>query len=317
MLSEAVFPIDDTFLHAALAGLSDTPKTLPCKYLYDQRGAELLAALCATEAHYVTHVEHELLERHGRELAGHLPDGFRLVELGADASGKCEALLRVARSAGVYIPVSPREGPLQALAARIVESASRVRVAPLALDFERPFALPPSEETSRTMVTLLGSAIGSFEPLEATRMLRRLSRLAGPNGYVLLGVERKTDPAVLTRAYHDPQGLRAELHLNLLARCNRELGSDFSLQAFVHHAFYDPQRGCVEMHLVSKSAERVKIDEHTFTFDEGESIRTERSYKYSIAQFRSVARSAGLVHVQTWSDEREWFSLMLFGANSD
>jgi dimethylhistidine N-methyltransferase len=297
-------------------GLLDTQKSLPCKYLYDAKGAELFERITETDVYYPTRIETALLQEHAAEIARCLPDGFRWIELGAGSAKKSEVLLRTVGK-GTFVPIDISERQLRETAARLRLAFPQLEVSPLAVDFERPFVLPAADRFSRTMVSLLGATIGAFEPLDATRMLRRLSRLAGPNGAVLIGIDRKKDPALLQSAANDPGGLTALLHLNLLHRLNAELGSDIVVDRFKHHGFYDPVRGCVEMHLVSRVEQRVRIGDHTIMFDQGESIRTERAYKYTPAQFRGLARSAGLVHLQTFSDRPEWYSLMLFGANSD
>jgi len=124
--------------------------------------------------------------------------------------------------------------------------------------------------------------------------------------------------AVLDAAYDDALGVTAAFNLNLLARANRELGADFDLAAWEHAAHYQPSLQRIEMHLVSRCAQQVRVCGECFDFDEGESIHTENSYKYSVAGFQALARRAGWVPQAVWIDGARRFSLhWLLPAASD
>jgi uncharacterized SAM-dependent methyltransferase len=131
----------------------------------------------------------------------------------------------------------------------------------------------------------------------------------GPRGAMLVGVDLRKDANVLHAAYNDPGGVTAAFNLNLLARINRELGADFRLRRFRHYAFYNAALGRIEMHLVSLERQSVNVGSHRFSFDAGESVHTENSYKYSIDGFRALARSAGFKGSKVWLDRRGLFSL--------
>jgi uncharacterized SAM-dependent methyltransferase len=131
----------------------------------------------------------------------------------------------------------------------------------------------------------------------------------GARGAVIVGVDLKKDANVLHGDYNDAQGVTAAFNLNVLARINRELGGTFDLRRFVHYAFYEPTAGRIEMHLVSTERQAVTIGAHRFSFERGESIHTENSYKYSIAEFQALAARAGFRAAKVWSDARRWFSV--------
>ena len=131
----------------------------------------------------------------------------------------------------------------------------------------------------------------------------------GQAGRMLVGVDLKKDANVLHAAYNDAKGVTAAFNLNLLRRINRELGGDFDLRRFAHYAFYNPGPGRIEMHLVSLARQTVDVGAHRFAFDAGESIHTENSYKYSIAEFRDLAAKAGFKGAKVWTDRRGLFSL--------
>ena len=153
-----------------------------------------------------------------------------------------------------------------------------------------------------------GSSIGNFEPPQAVRLLERYRRWLRGGG-LLIGVDLVKSPALLHAAYNDAQGVTAAFNLNLLARANRELGADFDLAAWEHAAHYQPSLQRIEMHLVSRRAQQVRLGGERFDFDEGESIHTENSYKYSVAGFQALARHAGWAPQAVWLDGARRFSL--------
>ena len=159
------------------------------------------------------------------------------------------------------------------------------------------------------MVYFPGSTIGNLTHEEAHAFLKMTRGQVGPRGAMLVGVDLKKDANVLHAAYNDAQGVTAAFNLNLLARINRELGGDFSLRRFAHYAFYNPLGGRIEMHLVARDAHRANIGNYRFSFDRGESIHTENSYKYSVPEFERLATSAGFEPAKCWTDPRGWFGL--------
>jgi dimethylhistidine N-methyltransferase len=311
---------DDGLQRAIIEGLSQGEKTLPCKYFYDAVGAKLFEEITTLEAYYPTRCERALLETHAGDIVSQLRAGVRIVELGSGDANKSEVLLSALAHSAEYVPVDISAEQLDETSQRIRTRYSGLKVSPLVADFEQLTSLPQSAESSdetQVLVMLLGSTIGNFEPMHVTGLLRRFATLVGPGGYVLIGFDRKKDPAVLHEAYNDKEGVTAAFNLNLLTRCNRDAGTDFDVDAFEHYAFYEPRRGCIEMHLVSKRAHRVTLGARSFSFAEGESIRTERSYKYTQLSFEQLARPAGLRPVQVYSDESGSFSLSLFRVGND
>jgi dimethylhistidine N-methyltransferase len=158
-----------------------------------------------------------------------------------------------------------------------------------------------------------GSTIGNFEPHEALAFLQRVRRLVQPDGALLIGVDLKKDPQILHDAYNDRQGITAAFNLNLFERLRRELGAELDPEGFRHHAFYDAHHGRIEMHLVSRCAQEIRILGRRFGFEAGESVHTENSYKYSIDEFRTLARRAGLWPVRVWRDRARLFSVHYLG----
>jgi dimethylhistidine N-methyltransferase len=184
----------------------------------------------------------------------------------------------------------------------------------LRADFERPVSMPAAAalQAPRRALYFPGSTIGNFAPADARDFLARWAPLLGRGGCALIGVDLKKDAARLNAAYNDAKGVTAEFNLNLLARFNRELGADFDLAAFRHRAFYAEQAGRIEMHIESRRAQAVFIGGRQIAFAAEETIRTEISCKYSLAEFQQLGRDAGYVPVRCWTDPDALFAVHFF-----
>jgi dimethylhistidine N-methyltransferase len=176
-------------------------------------------------------------------------------------------------------------------------------------DFSFPVALPADLQPRPKTGFFPGSTIGNLTPADAERLLRIFRVGLAPAGRLIIGADLKKDARTLVLAYDDPAGVTAAFNLNLLARINRELGADFDLAAFQHEAIYNPRHGRIEMYLVSRTQQQVTVGEHRFTFRPGETIHTENSYKYTIDQFRELARAADWLPRRVWTDEDNMFSV--------
>src|SRR5262249_37413006 len=155
-----------------------------------------------------------------------------------------------------------------------------------------------------------GSTIGNCTTQEAIRLLRQTARLCSRGGGMLLGADRKKDPAVIEAAYNDAQAVTAAFNFNLLTRINQKLAGDFQPDVFWHHAYYNPCEGRIEMHLVSGHDQSARIAGEEFRLAEGESIRTEYSYKYSLSDLEAIATAAGFAVEHAWSDANDYFSVV-------
>jgi len=311
-------PTTATLRSEVLAGLERTPRTLPCKFLYDERGAVLFEEICRLDAYYQTRTEIAILHENIADIASALGPGLRLVEPGSGSGEKTRLLLENLDDPVAYVPVDISRAQLVEYAISVAAAHPELEVLPVCADYTRPLALPaPAREPRRTTVFFPGSTIGNFEPAEAQSFLERLAAMCGTGGAVLIGVDLKKDRARLERAYDDPEGVTAAFNLNLLARVNAECGADFDLDAFEHRAVYDEQRGRIEMHLVSRRDQTVRFprgngdDGRAVTFRAREFIDTEHSYKYDLPGFTALARRAGLDTERVWTDPERLFSVFL------
>jgi dimethylhistidine N-methyltransferase len=301
------------------AGLSATAKALPAKYFYDRRGSELFEQICCLPEYYPTRTERRILHDNAAEIAAIIGADVELVEFGAGAAEKVRLLLDVLERPRGYLPIDISGPHLAAAVAPLAADYPAVAVRPVAGDFTQVLPLPAPLPQARCRVGFFpGSTIGNFTPEEAlgflrnaTRMLRsdRARKGAADGAGLLIGVDLVKDPALLHAAYNDAAGVTAAFNLNLLARINRELNGDFDLDRFDHYAFYQPAQHRIEMHLVSRHAQSVRICDRRYSFAAGESIHTENSYKYTPTRFRALAEQAGFRPAAMWTDADSLFSL--------
>jgi dimethylhistidine N-methyltransferase len=307
-------PLDE-FLNDVLGGLDGQPKSLPCKYFYDERGSELFAQICELDAYYPTRTELKIMQSHAGEMASLIGHHARLIELGSGNSSKTRVLLDRTQHLEAYVPLDISGEYLTRAASALARDYPNLRILPVCVDYSRPFELPRLPKAARTVVYFPGSTIGNLVPADARRFLRRVAHVAGPGGGLLIGVDLKKDPEILHAAYNDPEGITAAFNLNLLVRINRELGGDFDLRRFRHDAFYDQRLGRIEMQLVSTARQIVRVAGSGHAFNQGEPITTEYSYKYDLGEFERLAASAGFALRRVWTDEARLFSVQYYAVD--
>ena len=303
------------FRNDVVAGLSGPRKTLPCKYLYDERGSALFERICDLDEYYPTRTELGILETHVGEMAERLGPRCLLVEYGSGSSRKTRLLLDRLHQPAAYVPIDISREALAASARSLASAYPQLEVLPVCADYTEPLELPrPRRPALRRGVFFPGSTIGNFTPPEAQRFLGRMARVAGPGGCILLGVDLRKERAVLEAAYDDAQGVTAAFNKNLLVRINRELGADFDVARFRHLARWDAAAGRIEMHLVSEIEQSVRLADCRIRFAAGETIHTENSYKYELGHFAALAAQVGLAVRRVWTDAGALFSVQYLTA---
>lgn len=311
-----------------LLGLHARQKELPCKYFYDETGSNLFEQITELDEYYLTRTEKAILERSAVEIASLLGEHCLLIEYGSGSGAKTRLLLDHLSDPAGYVPIDLSGETLQRSARALAADYPGLTVLPLCTDFTRLPALPlPEQAASRRVVYFPGSTIGNFSHQEAISLLRQTAVLCcqGEQGHgsssclpggLLLGADLCKDPRVIEAAYNDHQGITAAFNRNLLVRINRELGADFVVERFAHLAFYNSAQRRIEMHLVSQGNQRVRLGNEEFFFAAGESIRTEYSYKYTLGNLCDLAKEAGFVTEQVWTDERNYFSVSFLAVQS-
>lgn len=303
-------PIEtEDFQTEILAGLRRSPKTIHPKYFYDAAGSKLFDAICELPEYYPTRTEIGILQSFGAEMAEHIDDRCVLIELGSGNSRKVRLLLEALRPS-VYMPLDISKEHLLDAAQRLVQDYPWLEIRAACTDYSKVLRLPPYRLSGVQKVAFFpGSSIGNFEPHDALTLLRNLHDVLGSGGGFLIGVDLKKDSSILWRAYNDRQGVTAAFNLNMLRRLNRDLNGDFDLAKFSHYAFYNADLGRVEMHLLSRCQQQVRIGGETIDFYAGETIHTENSHKYSVEEFQTLAREAGFTPVAVWTDIERLFSV--------
>ncbi|KQP02107.1 dimethylhistidine N-methyltransferase [Pseudorhodoferax sp. Leaf265] len=293
-------------MHAAL---SAPQRSISPKYFYDARGSQLFDAICELREYYPTRTELALLRRHAGEIAALAGREAEVVEFGAGSLRKVRLLLDALDSPAGYVPIDISGEHLAQAAEQLRADYPGLAVHPVAADYTQPLQLPAGPRKAGMRLGFFpGSTIGNFDPEQALRFLRMAARVLR-GGALLLGADLVKDPAVLHAAYNDEAGVTAAFNLNLLARANRELGTDFELDGFAHGAFYNSPRRRIEMHLVSRRAQCVRLDDRTYRFAEGETLHTENSHKFSVDSLRALAAEAGFAAGPVWTDPNRLFSL--------
>ncbi|MFG6490253.1 L-histidine N(alpha)-methyltransferase [Roseateles sp. BYS78W] len=294
-------------LHAAL---SSAPKAISPKYFYDEAGSKLFEQICELPEYYPTRTELALLQTHAADMVRHFGPQVQLVEYGAGALRKVRLLLDAMPRDGVqFVPVDISGPHLLAACDGLAGDYPGLAIQPLVADFTRPHTLPLCAEGTRRVGFFPGSSIGNFTPAEADAFLRLAAgELAG--GGLLIGIDVVKDHDVLHAAYNDAAGVTAAFNLNVLRRAQCELGAEFPSDGFEHLAFYNPAYQRIEMHLRATRPLELRLGDEVYLFNEGETLHTEHSHKYTVAGFQALAQRAGFTPGKVWADKNGWFAVL-------
>ena len=296
------------FAHDLHRALRQRPRRISPKYFYDAAGSALFERICELAEYYPTRTELALLQAHAAEMAALIGPGAQLVEYGAGSLRKVRLLLDRLAAPHSFVPIDISGSHLLGACRTLQREHPGLHIQPVVADFTQPHDLPARPPQGRRVGFFPGSSIGNFGPDEALDFLRMAAHeLRG--GALLIGVDLVKDPAVLHAAYNDAQGVTAAFNLNLLARARRELGAQFDPEGFAHSAFYNAPLQRIEMHLQSRRRQVLRLGQATYEFEEGETLHTENSHKFSVEGFRALGERAGFEPGPVWTDARGWFSL--------
>jgi dimethylhistidine N-methyltransferase len=305
----AVRTVDSALRTEVLAGLALPQKTLPPKLFYDAAGAALFERICELDEYYLTRAELSILRARAGEIAALVGPGAALVEYGSGAGMKVRLLLDAMHAPAAYVPLDISREQLARVVTQLSGDYPHVPVLPVCADYTQPLTVPDLPQRARRVAFFPGSSIGNFHPTEAAVFLRRVRRVIGKDGALLLGVDRHKQESVLHAAYDDREGVTAAFNLNALARLNHDFGADFDLAAFQHRAIWDAGVGRIEMHLESRTAQTAHLAGERFFMAQGETIWTESSYKYDRRRLDQLVTEGGFRVERRWTDEREQFWL--------
>ncbi len=298
----------------ATAGLAASPASVSPKFFYDTLGSRLFEAITALDEYYPTRTEAAVLEQHGEAIArtvlGHVGPGATLIDLGAGNCAKAARLLVPLRAAR-YVAVDISAEFLREALAVLQQRHPAIEMTGVGADFATRLALAPEVGLDAPGIVFYpGSSIGNFAPAQALRLLRE-ARVLARGGALLIGVDLVKPRDVLERAYDDALGVTAAFNLNLLRHLNRLAATDFDVRDWRHVALYDAAHSRIEMHLEARRALLVRWPGGERRFAAAERVHTEHSYKWRVADFAGLLAEAGFADVRTWTDDRQWFAVVV------
>jgi dimethylhistidine N-methyltransferase len=291
--------MEQNFGADVLRGLSSSPKHIPSRYFYDERGSRLFEEIMKLPEYYLTNCEWEIFRSHKEEFLDAVSgSAFQLVDLGAGDAQKTRVLLQHFLAKGAefdYMPIDISREILDELDEKLSSEMPGLNVQGVVAEYFDALEWISRNRKERKMVLFMGSNIGNFDKPEAEKFLSRMRSVLNAGDLLLIGVDLKKDPRRILRAYDDSQGITAEFNYNLLTRMNRELGADFKIENWRHYATYDPVSGAAKSYLISRMAQKVSFEalDASFGFASFEPIHTEYSCKYSIPEIEEMAKNSG------------------------
>lgn len=306
-------PATLSFFDAVIDGLSQDQKSIPPKFFYDERGSELFNKICEQPEYYPPTVECRMLTRLADEIASLTGTGRILIEPGVGSATKVRLILDSLRPAA-YVPMDISFDYLKSVATDLADEYPWLPVHAACVDFTHSLPIPRQTPEGRRLLFFPGSSLGNFDHDEAREYLSLVHDTVGQGGMLLIGVDTKKSEPILSAAYNDAAGVTEEFNLNLLHRMRDELAADCDPTAFQHQAFYNDEAGRIEMHLISRKNQDLNINGHSFHMDEGESLHTENSYKYTPKEFLKLSARSGFKPVRHWVDDGELFAVYLLQA---
>ncbi len=305
-----------SFAADVAAGLGATPKRLSSKYFYDEIGSALFDAITRLPEYYLTQAETEILSKWGWQIVRLLDAPLDFLELGSGSAIKTRLLIGEALRVQddlLYSPIDISTEAVSASSLALVEAFSNLRVRAYAGDYFDVLESHPLRSDRKMLAMFMGSNVGNYQPEETRLLLGLLGSTLRRGDGLLMGVDLKKDAATLELAYDDPAGVTAAFDRNLLVRINRELGADFNPRKFAHVARYDEARGSVDSFLEARERMVVRVPGAALqcTFEAGERIRTESSYKFDDDDAIALVASAGFRSQSVWHDQAKRFSVHL------
>ena len=299
-----------------LEGLTSDPRYISPKYFYHEGGSQLFEEITRLEEYYPTRTEKAILSDIGENLELDFT-GLNIVELGSGDPSKIRLLLRQIPSeeqAGLhYYPVDISHSALEGSMLELAEEFPHIKVTAIVADFLHQFDKLP--KVPNRLFCFLGSTIGNFKPRERESFMKKLGGEMQPGDHLLLGLDMVKDPQVLHRAYNDSQEVTAAFNKNILNVVNGIIDTSFDASDFEHLAFYNEKEQRIEMHLKANRDRQIRINGHqeALHIKKGETIHTENSYKFKQQDIENIGQRAGLTALSVFTDEHQWFSLVLYG----
>ena len=302
--------VDPAFRRDIMTCFEASRRAIPARWLYDRAGSELFEDITDLPEYYPTRTETGLLEKYCADVADMGGNGRAVVEFGSGSSAKTPHLLRAVQPSA-YVPIDISGDFLRDSAAALGEEFPKLDILPVEADFMGDIHLPEKVQDLPKLGFFPGSTIGNMVARTSVDLLRNMRRTLGEGAMLLIGMDRIKSEEILLPAYDDSAGVTASFNLNLLDRINRELGGSIPVGDFRHVARWNDRYARVEMHLEAQKDMDFEVGGKSFHMDEGETIHTENSHKYGPRDARLLLRAGGWSPIGEWTDERDYFSLIL------
>ena len=304
-----------TFAEEIRNTLQYTKKSISPKFFYDESGSKIFDEICLLPEYYPYNAETEILQKVEQKLLPYLSEEFHLVELGSGSSLKTRLLIDVLFKSQKYLQYFPIDISeiLDQSAKNLCKNYPNLSVTGVVDTFENGLDFIENYDNKPNLITFLGSSFGNFDKSDGIKFLKKISSLMKSSDLFLIGLDLKKDQEILHNAYNDAQNITAKFNLNVLKRINAELGANFNLEKFEHHAIYNEEKGRVEMYLRSLSEQSVIVPKSELSINllKDELIHTENSHKFSVNQIESILQDTNLEKLEMWFDSRNYFALVL------
>lgn len=296
-------------------GLTQTQKSLPPRYFYDDRGSELFEQICNLPEYYPTRTEASILSQYADEIA-QITGACELVELGSGSSTKTLFLLDAYQKIADqcrYVPIDVSGGILKSTVLKLQQKYPSFSIEGLIGTYDQALVQLESTWASSRMIFFLGSSLGNFTPQDCDGFFKQMARTLQSGDYFLLGVDLQKPKEILEPAYNDSQGVTAAFNLNMLSHLNWRFQGNFDLNLFKHQAIYNQTDAQIEMYLHCQESHSVSLEvlDLNVSFQAGESILTEISRKFDLAVIQKDLELQGLKTVKIWTDPQKWFGVIL------
>ena len=308
-----------TFADEISNSLRSNQKSINPKFFYNEKGSHLFEKICALPEYYLTNAEISILNQLDDKISPHLDGDFRLVELGSGSSTKTRILIQILERLQTYVEYIPIDiSRILKTSSRILQSDfKRLNITGIIDEYESGLKFLKYYDTKKNLIIFLGSSFGNFDLEDGSKFLSKINSAMKKDDLFLIGLDLVKDKKILECAYNDSEGITAQFNLNILSRINSELGGNFDLQKFRHHAVYNEDQNKIEMYLRSIDRQIINIPQAdlTLNLEKDELIHTENSQKFTISNIKQMSEKAGFEIKDMWYDEKQYFAMILLSKN--
>ncbi len=308
-----------TFADEISNSLRSNQKSINPKFFYDEKGSHLFEKICTLPEYYLTNAEISILNQLDDKISPHLDGDFRLVELGSGSSTKTRILIQILERLQTYVEYIPIDiSRILKTSSRILQSDfKRLNITGIIDEYESGLKFLKYYDTKKNLIIFLGSSFGNFDLEDGSKFLSKINSAMKKDDLFLIGLDLVKDKKILECAYNDSEGITAQFNLNILSRINSELGGNFDLQKFRHHAVYNEDQNKIEMYLRSIDRQTINIPQAdlTLNLEKDELIHTENSQKFTISNIKQMSEKAGFEIKDMWYDEKQYFAMILLSKN--